>query len=101
MGVRTRGDLDVIAEATDLPLIIGGAGPEQKDPEYLASRNVRLALQGHQPFAAAVQATYDTLKALREGGDLSQLERVADGETMKRVMRDADWQDRVKRFLQE
>ena len=101
VGVRNRRDLDVIADATDLPLIVGGAGPELKDLEYLTSRSVRLALQGHQPFAAAVQATYDTLKALREGRDPSQLERVADGETMKRLMRDADWQSRVKRFLQK
>ena len=37
------------------------------DPAYLASRRVRIALQGHAPFAAATQAVYETLKALREG----------------------------------
>jgi carboxyvinyl-carboxyphosphonate phosphorylmutase len=101
VGVRTRQDLDVIAAATDLPLIVGGAGPELMDVDYLASRNVRMALQGHQPFAAAVQATYDALKALREGRAPLQLERVAKAETMKQLMRDADWQTRVKRYLKE
>lgn len=101
VGVRNRQDLDVIAAATDLPLIVGGVGPELMDVDYLASRNVRLALQGHQPFAAAVQATYDTLKALREGRAPSRLERVAKVETMKQLMRDADWQTRVKQYLQE
>jgi hypothetical protein len=42
--------------ATTLPLILGGATPELTDREYLASRRVRIALQGHQPFAAAVKA---------------------------------------------
>ncbi len=101
VGVRNRQDLDVIAAATDLPLIVGGVGPELMDVDYLASRNVRLALQGHQPFAAAVQATYDTLKALREGRAPSRLQRVAKVETMKQLMRDADWQTRVKQYLQE
>ncbi len=36
-------------------------------PDYLASQRVRIALQGHAPFAAATQAVYETLKALREG----------------------------------
>ena len=39
---------------------------------------VRVALQGHQPFSAAVQAVYNTLKALREGtkpGDLQGIAR--------------------------
>ena len=35
--------------------------------DYLAGQRVRIALQGHAPFAAATQAVYETLKALREG----------------------------------
>ena len=34
---------------------------------YLGEQRVRIALQGHAPFAAATQAVYETLKALREG----------------------------------
>ena len=32
-----------------------------------AAHRVRVALQTHAPFSAAVQAVYDTLKALRDG----------------------------------
>ena len=42
---------------------------------------VRIALQGHQPFSAAVLAVYNTLKALREGtkpGDLPNIASPAD-----------------------
>ena len=50
-----------------LPIILGGAAPDLMDLDYLASRGVRICLQGHQPFQAAVRAVYDTLKALRDG----------------------------------
>ena len=33
------------------------------DWDYLASQRVRIAVQGHAPFAAATQAVYETLKA--------------------------------------
>src|SRR4029077_7212368 len=67
VGVKTRADLDAIAGEIKLPLILGGAGKEIMDRELLAQRGVRICLQGHQPFAAAVRAVHDTLPALREG----------------------------------
>jgi carboxyvinyl-carboxyphosphonate phosphorylmutase len=88
VGVRTRADLDAIASEVRLPLILGGAGPEILDPDYLSSRGVRVCLQGHQPFAAAVQAIHDTLSALRTGTPPAQLTGVADEVLMKRLMRD-------------
>ena len=89
VGVRTRAELDALSAATRLPIILGGGTPELSDRDYLASRRVRIALQGHQPFAAAVKAVHDTLKALREGTPPSKLSGVADAELMKRVTRDA------------
>jgi carboxyvinyl-carboxyphosphonate phosphorylmutase len=77
--------------ATRLPIIIGSAGPELKDKDWLGAHNVRVALQGHQPFSAAVQAVYETLKALREGTPPSKLERIASDELLKRVTRDAEF----------
>lgn len=67
VGVTTRGEVDAISAATKLPLILGGATPELADLDYLAARRVRIALQGHQPIMAAIQAIHDTLKALRDG----------------------------------
>jgi carboxyvinyl-carboxyphosphonate phosphorylmutase len=101
VGVRTRADLDIIAEATDLPLIVGGIAPDMMDRDYLASRKVRLALQGHQPFAAAVEAIHATLKALRDGTAPSDLERVASPDLMKQAMRSPDFHDRVNTFLKK
>ena len=59
--------LDAIAAEVKIPLMMGGGRADLQDKDYFASRGVRIALQGHQPFSAAVQAVYNTLKALREG----------------------------------
>jgi oxaloacetate decarboxylase len=99
VGVKTRAELDAISAATKLPLILGGGTPELSDLAYLGARRVRVALQGHQPFAAAVKAIHDTLKALRDGTPPSKLQGVADAELMKRVTRDADYTKWTKDFL--
>jgi carboxyvinyl-carboxyphosphonate phosphorylmutase len=99
VGVRTRAELDALSAATKLPIILGGGTPELSDRHYLASRRVRIALQGHQPFAAAVKAVHDTLKALREGTPPSKLTGIADAELMKRVTRNADYTRWTKDFL--
>ncbi|MBS0224518.1 MAG: isocitrate lyase/PEP mutase family protein [Proteobacteria bacterium] len=91
VGVRTRAELDAISSATTLPLILGGTSSELTELSYLAARRVRVALQGHQPFAASVKAIHDTLKALREGTPPSKLTGIADGELMKRVTRQDDY----------
>lgn len=96
IGVKTREDLDKLVDATSLPIILGGPAKELVDLDYLSERNVRVCLQGHQPFAAAVQAVHDTLKALREGTKPSDLTGVASTDLMKQVTKGADydgWRD--------
>ena len=99
VGVTSREELDKAAAAIKLPFILGSAGPDMMDLDYLSSRNVRICLQGHQPFSAAVQAVHDTLKALRDGTAPKDLKGVASADLMKRVTRDADYQRWTKDFL--
>jgi carboxyvinyl-carboxyphosphonate phosphorylmutase len=99
VGIRTRAELDAISSATTLPIIMGGVSGDLTDLDYLSARRVRIALQGHQPFAAAVKATYETLKALRDGVQPGKLQGVADAELMKRVTREADYAKWGKEFL--
>jgi len=99
VGVKSREELDKAAAAIKLPFILGSAGPDMMDLDYLSSRNVRICLQGHQPFSAAVQAVHDTLKALRDGTAPKDLKGVASADLMKRVTRDADYQRWTKEFL--
>jgi len=98
-GIKARGELEAIAAATTLPIVLGGAPEEMADQDYLAGQRVRIALQGHAPFAAATQAVYDTLKALREGTPPKQLKGLASGELTARLTRDRAMKGRAAAFL--
>ena len=78
---------------------MGGVSGDLTDLDYLSARRVRIALQGHQPFAAAVKAVHDTLQALRDGVPPGKLQGIADGELMKRVTREADYTKWTKEWL--
>jgi carboxyvinyl-carboxyphosphonate phosphorylmutase len=60
---------------------------------------VRIALQGHAPFAAATLAVYETLKALRNGASPKDLKGLAAPELTGRVTRDAATKARSAEFL--
>jgi len=98
-GVRTRAQLDAIASDLKVPIFLGGAGAELYDRDYLASRGVRICLQGHSPFLAAVRAVHETLKALREGTPPSDIKTIAAADLMKRVTCEAAYDKWSKEFL--
>src|SRR4051812_47206526 len=98
-GIKNRGELEAISAATRLPIVLGGAPEEMTAADYLSAQRVRIALQGHAPFAAATQAVYDTLKALREGGAPKSLKGLASSELTGRAMREADVKARSGAFL--
>jgi oxaloacetate decarboxylase len=98
-GVKTRAELEAIASATTLPIVLGGAPEAISDPAYLGEQRVRMALQGHAPFAAATNAVYETLKALREGSPPNALKGLAAAELMNRLTREADMKVRTNEFL--
>jgi carboxyvinyl-carboxyphosphonate phosphorylmutase len=98
-GVKTRAELEAIAAATRLPIVLGGFPEELSDRGYLAGQRVRIALQGHAPFAAATQAIYETLKALRDGELPKNLKGLASAELSGRVMRETAVRARAAAFL--
>ena len=98
-GIRTRAQIETIVEAVDIPVILGAAGPEIQDLDYLARNGVRICLQGHQPFMAAIEAVHATLKALREGTPPADLTGVASPELMRRVTRDDDYRRWMTDYL--
>src|SRR5262252_3796389 len=89
-GIKARAELEAISAATTLPIVLGGAPEEMAALDYLAGLRVRIALQGHAPFAAATQAVYETLKALREGASPKSLKGIASAELTGRVTREAE-----------
>jgi carboxyvinyl-carboxyphosphonate phosphorylmutase len=58
-----------------------------------------VALQTHAPFSAAVQAVYETLKALREGVAPRDLKNIASPELMRQVTRADDYQRWTRDYL--
>lgn len=98
-GIKSRTELEAIAAATHLPIVLGGAPDELNALDYLAGHGVRIALQGHAPIAAATQAVYETLKALRECTSPRALEGLASPDLTSRVMREADLKARSAEFL--
>ncbi|GAC1337625.1 MAG: isocitrate lyase/PEP mutase family protein [Bradyrhizobium sp.] len=98
-GIKRRTELEAISAATRLPIVLGGAPDDMSDLGYLGGLHVRIALQGHAPFAAATQAVYDTLKALREGARPKELKGLASAELTGRVTREAETKARGREFL--
>jgi carboxyvinyl-carboxyphosphonate phosphorylmutase len=98
-GVRSREQLEAVSAALRIPIMLGSLPDELRDTDYLSSQNVRVGLLGHQPIMAAIRATHDTLKALREGTPPGEIKSVASGELMKRVTRDANYERWMKEFL--
>lgn len=99
VGMRNKADLEAIADAIGIPVLLGSAGAEINDLDYLSSVGVRICLQGHLPFAAAVRAAYETLKALREGTPPSEITTGASAELMNQVTRGDDYERWMKEFL--
>lgn len=99
-GIRTRAELDAVAAAATLPIILGGTeGTEVNDRAYLAARGVRIALQGHQPIMAAMRAVHDTLKALRDGTKPADLPGLPAPGLTAATTRDRDYKQWTRDFL--
>jgi oxaloacetate decarboxylase len=91
--------IEAVSEAIKIPLITGGGAGPLADLDWMAAHRVRVALQGHAPFSAAVQAVYNTLKALRDGTKPADLTGIASPELMQRVTRAADYRQWTKDYL--
>jgi carboxyvinyl-carboxyphosphonate phosphorylmutase len=98
-GLKSRADVDRIADAVKLPLILGGGSEEIADPQYLASRGVRVWLWGHQPFAAAVKAMVETMTAIRDGAKPAALAAAAPEALLKQFTQAAEYDDMTRDFL--
>ena len=98
-GIKSRAELEAIASATHLPIVLGGATDELSALDYLASQRVRIALQGHAPIAAAMQAIHEVQKALREGTAPKALKGLPSAELTGRVMREPDVKARSADWL--
>lgn len=98
-GIKTRADLETVVAATRLPIVLGSPGDEISDVDYLGSQRVRIAVQGHAPIAAAVQAIHETLQAIYQGTPPKQLKNIASSDLMGNVSRSKTFSQRAADFL--
>jgi len=98
-GLTTREQVQAVSSAVRIPLILGSISGPLTDKEFLGAQRVRVALQGHHPFWAGVNAVYETLKALRDGVQPKDLQGVAPAALVKRVTREADYDRWTGEFL--
>ena len=98
-GVTRIEELAALHAASALPIIIGGSDGDLGGKPGMAAHGVRIALQGHQPFLAAVQATYATLRALRDGTSPAALTGIAPAALMRRVTREGEYEAATRAFL--
>ena len=99
-GASTRAEVEAVNAELKIPLLLGGAGGELSDKAWLGQNGVRVALQGHLPFQAAIKAVYDTLKALRDGvapGDLR--DSLASADLIAQVTRKDDYDKQIADYL--
>ena len=99
-GASTRDEVTAVAAEVSVPLLLGGTTGELQDKEWLGANGVRVALQGHLPFSAAVKAVYDTLKALRDGVPPADLRpNLATDEQMAQFTRRSSYDRYTEEFL--
>ncbi len=98
-GVRTRAEVAAIHATTRLPLVFGTLTPEIADQSFLAAHGVRIALQGHAPFMAAIEALRATLQALRDGVQPGDLKGLPSDALVKEVSREAHWRAATDAYL--
>ena len=98
-GVRTRAEVAALHAATRLPLVFGTLTPDIADKGFLAAHGVRIALQGHAPFMAAIEAVRATMQDLRDGVQPGDLKGLPSDALVKEVSGEAQWRAATDAFL--
>lgn len=101
VGAKSRAEIEALRTLTDLPFVLGSVPGEMADRQWLDAQGVKVALQGHQPFQAAIAALHATMKALREGADPAALSGIAPAPLSKQVVRQSDYARWTRDFLGE
>jgi carboxyvinyl-carboxyphosphonate phosphorylmutase len=95
----TRESLEGVSAATRLPIIVARVGKDIRDRDYLAEKHVRLLLQGHTAYLAAIERVREVYAALRSGVEPSAIQPSLMPETAKALLREADYKAWREAFL--
>ncbi len=97
--LKRREDLDLIVRNLRLPILVAGSDAALFDLDYLASRNVKVWLWGHQPFGVAAQALFDAMQATQAGKTPTQLAGPPSKQLMPMATDQATYQSWIETYL--
>ena len=98
---RGRADIEAVHRAVHLPLCVLNPPPDvRNDPRFLAANGVRILMLGNPVFAVAVKAIYDSMKHLKEGGAMEDLQdRQASQDLLREVNRTEEFRQRQQEYM--
>ncbi len=96
VGARKKSEIEAVAKAARIPLLLGAIGSEIDDAQFLAEHGVRIALLGHQPVMSAFEAIRACMQAQRDG---LALPAQPDKALMKTITRSDAYENWTSEFL--
>lgn len=102
-GSQSREQIEAVHGATSLPLcVLNPPADARNDAAFLAANGVRILMLGNPAYAVAVQAIYDSLKHLKDGGAPEDLAgRPAAPELLRQVNRTDEFLALQEQYLRE
>ena len=101
VGVQNFEQLQAVRQLTTLPIVLGGTPAAMKDPARLAALSVKIALEGHATFTAAVTAVYETMLRMRaQSAPLACTPHQLPDNLLDEVTREADYKRWTQQYLQ-
>jgi carboxyvinyl-carboxyphosphonate phosphorylmutase len=99
VGLKTRQQLEAVHRATALPLtVLSPPADIRDDAAFLAANGIKILMLGNPAYGVAVQAIYDCLKHLKDGGAIADL---ADKQASAQLLRLVDRTDELVCWQQE
>ena len=97
-GIRSAEQLDAVRRRLRLPILLGAVPPTLSDRKALAGYGVRICLQGHRPFLAAMRACHEALTALANGTAPADIKGL-DAEALAQATRRPDYEAWTAKYL--
>jgi carboxyvinyl-carboxyphosphonate phosphorylmutase len=98
IGAKTREQIDAVAAAVKLPMILGPVPPGLADADYLSQKGFRLHILGHAAFFAGLKGFYEALKAIRAGTPVKDIP-VPPHDLIQRLTRAEEYRRQTHDFL--
>ena len=99
IGARSREDLAAVCAATDLPIMLGGLGAMAPAADDLAKMGARICLRGHQPYLAALAATYGAIQQVLGQGNADDAPPTINAALLRQLTREDGYDKDAEHFL--